>query len=143
MSGHSRTVRVCHPGRRNLHEPAGSEPLGGVTAGGHHGGTCTEESRSLGRCPVPFLGSAPLRLTRRPSHWELERDARGQGFQNRGLTGTLVQDRLTVDRRTRTQPGVRCRAQPGAPEPNQVLPRQTKPTVDNVARSLTGYRPEP
>ena len=116
---------MCHPGRRNLHEPAGSEPLGGVTAGGHHGGTGTEESCSLGRCPVPCLGSAPLRLTRRPSHWELERDARGQGFQNRGLTGTLVRDKLTVDRRTRNQPSVRCRAQPGALEPKQVLPRQT------------------
>ena len=116
---------MCHPGLRNLHEPAGSEPLGGVTAGGHHGGTCTEESRSLGRCRVPFLGSAPLRLTRRPSHWELERDTRGQGFQNRGLTGTLVRDRLMVDRRTRNQPGVRCRAQPGALGPKQVLPRQT------------------
>ena len=100
-----------------------------------------DDCRSLGRCPVP--GSVPLRLTRRPSRRELERDARGQGFQNRGLTGTLVRDRLTVDRRTRTQPGVRCRAQPGALEPEQVLPSPNKPTVDNVARSLTGDRPEP
>ena len=84
-----------------------------------------DDCRSLGRCPAPVLGSAPLRLTRRPSRWELERDARGQGFQNRAVTGPLVRDRLTVDRRTRTQPGVRCRAQPGAPEPKQVLPRQT------------------
>ena len=102
-----------------------------------------DDCRSLGRCPVPVLGSAPLRLTRRPSRWELERDARGQGFQNRGLTGTLVRDRLTVDRRTRTstrcsvQSPARCsRAQTGAPATDQ-------PTVDNVARSLTGYRPEP
>ena len=84
-----------------------------------------DDCRSLGRCPVPVLGSVPLRLTRRPSRRELERDARGQGFQNRGLTGTLVRDRLTVDRRTRTstrcsvQSPARCsRAQTG-------LPRQT------------------
>ena len=93
--------------------------------------------------PVPVLGSAPLRLTRRPSRWELERDERGQGFQNRGLTGTLVRDRLTVDRLDQNL------NQAFGAEPSQVLPSPNRapatdqPTVDNVARSLKGYRPEP
>ena len=142
VHGKGPATNGSHPGRRNLHEPPGSEPPGGVTAGGHHGGTCTEESRSLGRCPVPVLGSAPLRLTRRPSHWELERDARGQGFQNRRLTGTLVRDRLTVDRRTRTSTRCSVQSPTKCSSPNRA-PATDQPTVDNVARSLKGYRPEP
>ena len=56
-----------------------------------------DDCRSLGRCPVPVLGSVPLRLTRRPSRRELERDARGQGCQNRALTGPLVRDEEQIE----------------------------------------------
>ena len=87
---------------------------------------------------VPWVGALAFDP---PSHWELERDARGQGFQNSGLTSTLVQDRLTVDRRTRTQPGVRCRAQTGAPATDQTDSglRGQKPNRLS-ARALTSAR---
>ena len=61
--------------------------------------------RSLGRCPVPVLGSVPLRLTRRPSLKELERAARGQKKKQEQKQTGPGPEKSTPKKNRRNQPG--------------------------------------
>ena len=65
-----------HPNKQQSARERTSQARRGTQQSRTQRDTC--KSRSLGRRPVAVLGSVPLRLTRRPSRWELERDARGQ-----------------------------------------------------------------